>query len=307
MRGGWGPGGRVAGGWSPGLQGRVVNRVLLGYAHEEYRFDLPDELTVEFPDIESPARQFSYPFVAFQRLEDDFDTRFNVDRAKTLESYELTEKLAADNKARVVRQHVPEDFEMPPEGLHIRWPDTPLEQEERLHRYKVYAALAFARANKLDRMVVGDGNRRFGIITAGKTYNDLRQCFLELGLDDAALRLQRPGRHVEDREDHDQQEGGAARGVLHRRRGEMVEIDPRARQAPRPFHRNQPRPGEQRAGAFVLGRQLADVIHIRREVAGVDETPAATRSSPGRGCALGDSPRAAYALRVQPRPDWARV
>lgn len=40
--------------------------------------------------------------------------RFNVDRAKTLESYELTEKLAAETKARVVRQHVPEDFEMLP-------------------------------------------------------------------------------------------------------------------------------------------------------------------------------------------------
>src|SRR3546814_195008 len=70
---------------------------------------------------------------------------------------------------------LPEDFEMPPEGLHIRWPDTPLAQEERLHRYKVYAALAFARANKLDRMMLGDGERRFGIITAGKAYLDVRQ------------------------------------------------------------------------------------------------------------------------------------
>src|SRR3546814_12343467 len=65
---------------------------------------------------------------------------------------------------------LPEDFEMPPEGLHIRWPDTPLAQEERLHRYKVYAAPAFARANKLDRMMLGDGERRFGIITAAKAY-----------------------------------------------------------------------------------------------------------------------------------------
>src|SRR3546814_12067998 len=52
---------------------------------------------------------------------------------------------------------------------------TPLAQEERLHRYKVYAALAFARANKLDRMMLGDGERRFGIITAGKAYLDVRQ------------------------------------------------------------------------------------------------------------------------------------
>ncbi|HLY78256.1 MAG TPA: indolepyruvate ferredoxin oxidoreductase family protein, partial [Caulobacteraceae bacterium] len=41
---------------------------------------------------------------------------------------------------------IPEDFEMPPGGLNIRWPDPPLEQEFRLMRHKLYAALAFARA-----------------------------------------------------------------------------------------------------------------------------------------------------------------
>lgn len=40
--------------------------------------------------------------------------RFNFNRAQTLESYDLTEKLAAETKARVVRQHVPEDFDMLP-------------------------------------------------------------------------------------------------------------------------------------------------------------------------------------------------
>ncbi|MEO3431081.1 indolepyruvate ferredoxin oxidoreductase family protein [Pelagibius sp. CAU 1746] len=79
---------------------------------------------------------------------------------------------------------LPEDFEMPPGGLHIRWPDTPLEQEERLHRHKIYAALAFARANKLDREVIGNGKRRFGIITAGKAYLDVRQALHDLGIDD---------------------------------------------------------------------------------------------------------------------------
>ena len=37
----------------------------------------------------------------------------------------------------------PTDFAMPPEGLQIRWPDTPLQQEMRLHKYKAYAALAW--------------------------------------------------------------------------------------------------------------------------------------------------------------------
>jgi indolepyruvate ferredoxin oxidoreductase len=80
---------------------------------------------------------------------------------------------------------LPQDFEMPPGGLHIRWPDTPLEQEARLHRHKVYAALAFARANKLDKMVIGNNQRRFGIITAGKAYLDVRQALDDLGIDEA--------------------------------------------------------------------------------------------------------------------------
>ena len=37
----------------------------------------------------------------------------------------------------------------PPGGLNIRWPDQPLDQEARLHRYKLDAARAFCRANGL--------------------------------------------------------------------------------------------------------------------------------------------------------------
>jgi indolepyruvate ferredoxin oxidoreductase len=79
---------------------------------------------------------------------------------------------------------LPEDVEMPPGGLNIRWPDTALEQEARLHRHKVYAALAFARANKLDKRVIDSPNRRFGIVTTGKAYLDLRQALDDLGIDE---------------------------------------------------------------------------------------------------------------------------
>src|SRR5438552_6487901 len=57
---------------------------------------------------------------------------------------------------------MPDDFAMPEGGLNIRWPDAPLEQEFRLHKYKLYAALAFARANKLDRIVLDSPKPRIG-------------------------------------------------------------------------------------------------------------------------------------------------
>jgi hypothetical protein len=49
---------------------------------------------------------------------------------------------------------------MPPGGLSIRWPDDILQQELRLHRYKLPAAMAFARANKLDKVVLAARQQR---------------------------------------------------------------------------------------------------------------------------------------------------
>ncbi|WP_066271671.1 indolepyruvate ferredoxin oxidoreductase family protein [Hydrogenophaga palleronii] len=80
------------------------------------------------------------------------------------------------------------DFEMPPGGLHIRWPDHALDQEARLFDYKWYAALAYVRANKLNHNVIAGPNDRFGLIASGKAYNDTRQALLDLGLDDATCR-----------------------------------------------------------------------------------------------------------------------
>ncbi len=82
---------------------------------------------------------------------------------------------------------VPE-FEMPAGGLHIRWPDTALEQEARLFDYKWYAALAYVRANRLNYNVIEGANDRLGLIASGKAYNDTRQALLDLGLDDDTCR-----------------------------------------------------------------------------------------------------------------------
>ena len=83
---------------------------------------------------------------------------------------------------------LPEDFAMPPGGLHMRWPDAALDQEARLFDYKWYAALAYVRANKLNYNVIESPNDRFGIIASGKAYNDTRQALADLGLDDATCR-----------------------------------------------------------------------------------------------------------------------
>ncbi|MBD8525791.1 indolepyruvate ferredoxin oxidoreductase family protein [Pseudomarimonas arenosa] len=78
---------------------------------------------------------------------------------------------------------LPEDFEVPPGGLNIRWPDPPLNQEMRLHQYAVRAATAFARANKIDKTVIDSPRARLGIITTGKSYLDVLQALEYLGLD----------------------------------------------------------------------------------------------------------------------------
>jgi indolepyruvate ferredoxin oxidoreductase len=78
---------------------------------------------------------------------------------------------------------IPIDFEMPKGGLHIRWPDAALEQEQRLFDYKWYAALAYVRANRLNRNVIEGKNDRLGLMASGKAYNDLRQALVDLGLD----------------------------------------------------------------------------------------------------------------------------
>jgi indolepyruvate ferredoxin oxidoreductase len=80
------------------------------------------------------------------------------------------------------------EFDMPPGGLHIRWPDAALDQEARLFDYKWYAALAYVRANKLNHNVIDGPHDRFGIIASGKAFNDTRQALLDLGLDDATCR-----------------------------------------------------------------------------------------------------------------------
>jgi indolepyruvate ferredoxin oxidoreductase len=81
---------------------------------------------------------------------------------------------------------VPTDFALPEGGLNIRWPDTILDQEVRMNNFKWYAALAYARANKLNKIIWDSPKPKIGIITAGKSYLDTRQALADLGIDEQA-------------------------------------------------------------------------------------------------------------------------
>ena len=95
-----------------------------------------------------------------------------------------------------VQPVLPQGVEMPPGGLNLRWPeDTFLKLEERLSRYKVPAALAYAWANRLDVNVFGrddvaEGGEpaRLAIVSTGKTWLDVMQALADLGIDDATAR-----------------------------------------------------------------------------------------------------------------------
>jgi indolepyruvate ferredoxin oxidoreductase len=80
------------------------------------------------------------------------------------------------------------EFAMPTGGLNIRWPDAFLDQEARLLDYKVYAALAYCRANRLDRIVWDSPRARLGIVTTGKSFGDTIQALADLGIDERVAR-----------------------------------------------------------------------------------------------------------------------
>ena len=90
--------------------------------------------------------------------------------------------------AQRVQPIIPDDFVLPPGGLNIRQPDTVLEQETRMNVYKWYAALAYARVNKLNQIIWDSPHARIGIITAGKSYLDTRQALDDLGIDEQVAR-----------------------------------------------------------------------------------------------------------------------
>jgi indolepyruvate ferredoxin oxidoreductase len=78
---------------------------------------------------------------------------------------------------------LPPPQSLSPDGMNARWPDTPLDQEKRLNRYKIYAARLFASINGLNRIVIDTPKPMLGIITSGKAYLDVMEALSLLAID----------------------------------------------------------------------------------------------------------------------------
>ena len=91
------------------------------------------------------------------------------------------------------------DFDLPPGGLNIRWPDPPLAQELRLHTLQdLRGARLCPRQRARTASSSTARSARLGIVTTGKAYLDVRQALDDLGIDEAlaaeiGLRLYKVG------------------------------------------------------------------------------------------------------------------
>ncbi len=89
-----------------------------------------------------------------------------------------------------VQVKIPQDFVMPEGGLNARLSSIPLgrqarNQEALMQDYKIYAALAYARENRLNHTTITSPDAKLGIIASGKSYLDVLEALEELGIDEA--------------------------------------------------------------------------------------------------------------------------
>ena len=95
----------------------------------------------------------------------------------------MDSSVSADLNTERLNIVIPDDFKLPEDGLNARWPDKPMDQEERLHNYKIRAAQEFCRVNHLDKTVIQMGRKKkVGIVTTGKSYLDVLQALEDLGI-----------------------------------------------------------------------------------------------------------------------------
>ncbi|MEM9627728.1 MAG: indolepyruvate ferredoxin oxidoreductase family protein [Pseudomonadota bacterium] len=123
---------------------------------------------LQFGLIGFALSRFSGCWVGIKCVHDTVNTAASIDLARVAPDITL-----------------PDRSILPPDGLNIRWPDTPIAQEARLHLLKHDAVKAFVLANQLDRIVYPTPKAKLGVISTGKSYLDLMQALDDLGIDEA--------------------------------------------------------------------------------------------------------------------------
>ncbi|MDP2214729.1 indolepyruvate ferredoxin oxidoreductase family protein [Phenylobacterium sp.] len=108
--------------------------------------------------------RFSGLWVGLIALADTMDSAMTIDVALERHSFVLPR------------------FDMPAGGLGIRLKDQPMDKERRLRSYKIPAALAFARANRIDRVTLASPRPRLGIACQGQAYKDVIEAFAAMGI-----------------------------------------------------------------------------------------------------------------------------
>ena len=135
---------------------------------------------VEYGLLGLAMSRFAGTWVGFKATADTVETSATID-------------LANENRSIILPP-----FDFPEGGLGIRANDIWREEDTRLQRYKGFAALAFAKANHIDRTIWDTPRPRFGIVTSGKAHADTMEALQELGIDasvaaDIGLRVYKVG------------------------------------------------------------------------------------------------------------------
>ena len=104
------------------------------------------------------------------------------------DTVESSASISADPFA--VQTRLPSEFVLPEGGLNNRLSTDTLgvqarKQEALMQDHKIYAAMAYARENRLNRVTIDAPQARLGIVASGKSYLDVLEALEELGIDEA--------------------------------------------------------------------------------------------------------------------------
>ncbi len=100
------------------------------------------------------------------------------------ETIETSATVDADIHRVAVR--LPE-FQFPPEGVNAFLADSVYVQEARIKQYRLPAAIAFARANGMNRISHRAEQPRWGIVSMGKSWRETLQALADLGINERQL------------------------------------------------------------------------------------------------------------------------